>query len=35
MWCKVENANNLFSKELKKLVPRPRMTEVYKAVSEY
>ena len=29
---KAENANELFSKELKKLVPKPGMTEVYKAV---
>jgi site-specific DNA recombinase len=29
---KAENANDLFSKELKKFVPRPGMVEVYKAV---
>ena len=29
---KAENANDLFSKELKKLVPKPGMTEVYKLV---
>ncbi|WP_323825093.1 hypothetical protein, partial [Pseudomonas aeruginosa] len=29
---KAENANKLFSGELKKLVPKPGMTEVYKVV---
>ncbi len=29
---KAENANDLFSKELKKFVPKPGMTEVYKLV---
>ena len=29
---KAENANELFSKELKKLIPKPGMTEVYKVV---